>query len=152
MSNGEVRPQPRPSLSATISAASAGPISSAPRQSKRRSGDRLLVFGKMNQPASAPASPNGTLIQNADRQPSVSRSTPPSAGPSARPIACAAPWMPRARPRSAGAAAPTTMAMLFAASKLAPIASKTRKATRSGRVGATLHSAEPSTKRRKPPV
>ena len=83
-------------------AVSAGAIRSAPRQSKRPPSGRCLVCG-MHEPAEdRPSRPNGTLIQNAQCQPSVSSTRPPTAGPTPSPIACAADCRPSARPRCFG--------------------------------------------------
>ncbi len=135
-----------------MSAVSAGAIRIAPFQSKRASSGKSLVGGSTNQPNTVPASPTGTLIQNTQRQSSTSSRRPPIAGPALNPTACAAAWMPSARPRCAGPAAATTIATLFDDSSAAPIAWRTRNAMSTGRFGARPHSAEPSTNSRKPPV
>jgi hypothetical protein len=135
-----------------ISAVSAGAIRNAPFQSKRLSAGKSLVGGSTNHPSTVPARPTGTLIQNTHRQSSASSTRPPIAGPALNPTACAADWMPSARPRCATPAAATTMATLLADSSAAPIACTTRKAMSTGRFGARPQSAEPSTKMRKPPV
>jgi hypothetical protein len=90
------------------------------------------------------AATTGTLIQNTDRQPTVSTSTPPSSGPSAidRPIT--PPHTPMAFARSARSV--KTFVMIDMATGLSidpPTAWTARKAISHPVLGAMLHSSEP---------
>ncbi len=70
----------RPPGTATA-AVSAGAIRTAPFQSKLPSAGRSLVGASTNQPRTVPARPTGKLIQNTQRQSSMSSTRPPIAGP-----------------------------------------------------------------------
>src|SRR5262249_12335880 len=107
---GDAAPHAYPSLTTAMSAVSAGAIRTAPFQSKRLSAGSSLVGGSTNQPSKMPTRPTGTLIQNTQCQSSASSTRPPIAGPALNPTACAADWMPSARPRRAGPAAAITEA------------------------------------------
>jgi len=84
----------------------------------------------------------GTVTQKIQRQPSVPKSTPPSAGPMLKPTACAADMIPRACPRLAGPAAATRMTTLLAPSKAPLMPCRTRKPMRTGRLVARPHKAD----------
>jgi hypothetical protein len=82
------------------------------------------------------------VTQKIHRQPSVPKSTPPSAGPMLKPTAWAADMIPKACPRRAGPAAATRITTLLAPSKAPLMPCSTRKPMRAGRLGARPHNAE----------
>ena len=85
------------------------------------------------------------LIQKIERQPTDSTSAPPTTGPSARLMPTVAPHTPIACARSR--ASVNTLRMIDIATGLSiepPTACTMRKAISAPRLGATLHSSEPS--------
>ncbi len=91
------------------------------------------------------------LIQKMERQPAEVTSTPPSTGPSARLTPTTPPQMPMALARSAGSW--NVLTMIDIATGLSidpPTACSPRNAINQPRLGATLHSREPSVNRTSP--
>ena len=94
--------------------------------------------------------PTGTLIQYTARQPAVSVSSPPSVGPSPRPMAWAAACtLSASRIRRRGTLV-VTRATLLAWSIAAPTACTRRQATSAPRPGASAQAADPAVKTTKP--
>jgi hypothetical protein len=97
------------------------------------------------------ARPTGKLIQKIVRQLPESTSAPPITGPSAMLMPMTPPQMPMARARSRGSG--KVFAMIDIATGLSmdpPTACNIRKTTSQPRLGATLHSSEPSVNRTNP--
>ena len=91
------------------------------------------------------ATPIGTLIQKIERQPIVSVSRPPSTGPTPRLMPTTPPHTPIARARSFGSV--KTLVMIDIATGLSiepPTACTARNAISQPRLGATLHSNDPT--------
>jgi hypothetical protein len=91
------------------------------------------------------------LIQKIEGQPTDSTSAPPTTGPSARLMPTVAPHMPIACARSR--ASVKTLRMIDIATGLSiepPIACSMRKTTSQPRLGATLHSSDPSVNSTRP--
>lgn len=83
-------------------------------------------------------------MPNTQRQPTVCTTTPPTVGPIARPIACAAAWTPNAvRSRPVGADVATN-ATLLACSIAAPAPWTARSPTSAASEGANAQPAEDS--------
>ena len=95
---GETQPSLLPKVTATMRPTTAGKNSPRPAQSKGTLPTRCRLRGMNRIPATIPMSPAGTLTKKTRRQPPAASSRPPTAGPSARPSAWAAPWMPMLRP------------------------------------------------------
>ena len=84
----EVTRQTCPSLIKAMKVARAGRSKTAPFQSNSLpSWARLAVGGMASQPITLATSPNGTLIQKAQRQPRVASRKPPITGPTLKPTA-----------------------------------------------------------------
>ena len=144
--------QPRPGLSIRtktkpkrLPAASACPTGSKPRIVAD------LLSGTNSAHAAMATAATGRLIQNTERQPNRSMSTPPTTGPSATEAPNTEPQMPIARALSAGPM--NTWAMIPSATGFiieAPTACNARAAISASMTGARLHSREPSMKIAKP--
>src|SRR6185312_16703408 len=78
-------PQPRdgPSISPNVSTPTPAVVSTAPVQSKRRSAGAREITGMNRTPNTTTVAASGTLSRNTERQPIVSVSRPPTAGPTA---------------------------------------------------------------------
>ena len=122
-------------FSAIKSATMAGLKKASPAQSNRIRGARSRERGSNSQPSTRPTTPTGALTKKIERQPAAPISRPPTLGPNARPTACAAPWIPIARPRLARGIAVAINATELAWSMAAPIACTMRHPTRTPRVG-----------------
>ena len=100
--SGEVQPASLPSEIPASSATTAGKNKASPHQSNWVRRARFRERGMKNQPSATPRRPIGTLTQKIHRQPPAATNRPPTVGPSAKPSACAAPWIPIPRPRLSG--------------------------------------------------
>ena len=125
--NGEVHPAVFPNETADRMATTAGKNMDSPFQSNGTRSCRWRLRGMSSRPAMTPSTPKGTLTMKIRRQPPAARSSPPTDGPRASPIAWAAPWIPIALPSDARGTAMTMMATLLACSMAAPTACRTRK-------------------------
>ncbi len=104
----------------------------------RDSGTKRIV-------SASAAMPTGMLIQKTERHPTDCTSAPPTTGPSARLKPTAAPHIPIACARSRGSV--KTLRMIDIATGLSiepPTACNIRKTISHPRVGAALHSSDPS--------
>ena len=124
-------------MPAAARASSITPSGSLPRRAAR-----WRVRGSRNHPAATAITPTGTLTKKIHRQPAEATSSPPATGPSARPSACAAAWIPSAARRRPAGALVATSATLLACSIAAPAACTTRSPTSTGSDGASPHAAD----------
>ena len=95
--------------------------------------------------------PTGTLTRNTERHPTESTSAPPTTGPRAIESPNMAPHTPIAWARSRGSS--NTLRMIDMATGFIiepPTACMVRKAMRSPRLGASVHSSEPREKTASP--
>ena len=148
--NGAATPELAARFSASRNATTAGAKNPRPSQSNRIRGARSRDRGSSNHAKTKPITPTGPFRKKIDRQPATPISKPPTVGPSARPTACAAPWMPMARPRLALGIAVAISATEFACSIAAPSACTTRKPMRTPRVGENPQPIDASVKTAKP--
>ena len=95
---GEAQPSRSPDDTAPMRTAMAGTKMARPAQSKRARSARWRLRGMNNHAATIPRRPTGTFTRKISRHPPVASSSPPAAGPRAKPSAWAAPWTPMARP------------------------------------------------------
>ena len=124
-----------------MTAVTAGTNSASPTQSMPRRGARERLRGRKIHAVASPSTEAGRFTKNSSRQLPTSSSSPPTAGPNARPMACAAPCTPTARPSRARGTATAIRATLLACSIAAPTACSTRNRSRTIRFAA---SAQPS--------
>ena len=130
-----VRPRVRQPAASTASAPprqSSGPVSSP------------LLSGTWARARTTTATDSGRLSQKAARQPSVSISMPPSAGPMAVVIADAPAHVPMARPRRSGGKAAERIARLCGTRSAAPKPWTARAAISQPTVGARAQASEAS--------
>ncbi len=148
--SGEVQPLAGPSMIAAVPQPSSTTISSCPTGSSRRGrGER--DSGTKRAVSRIAASATGTLIRKIDGQPAPSTRKPPSSGPSAIEMPTTPPQTPIARARSLGSV--KVLVMIDIATGLSiepPTACSARNATSHSRLGARLHSSEPSAKHTSP--
>ena len=148
--NGEPHPSSAPNEMPDNRATTAGKKIASPNQSKRTRAIRFRLRGTSRTAAVAPNRPKGTLTKKMRRHPPAARSSPPTDGPSARPRAWAAPWIPIARPSNRCGMTSTMMARLFACSIAAPTACNARNPHSAPKLGASPHSTEAKVKTTKP--
>ena len=148
--SGEVHPSVAPKEMAVSRATTVGKKRARPWTSKASFCWRFWLRGTKARAAAAPNTPSGTLTKKISRHPPAASRRPPTDGPSARPMAWAAPWNPMARPRERAGTTRQMMARLLAWSIAAPRAWRARKPHSAGRSGAKPHRAEARMKMTKP--
>ena len=99
-----------------------------------------------------PTTPIGRFTRKIERQPNAPTSSPPTVGPTVRPVATTAPLIPKARPRSSLGKTALVIARPFAWSIAAPTAWATRERISCSGEAASPQRSEPSVKTPKPMV
>ena len=148
MITGEVQPRPGPSMIPYTSVASVTMTSSWPTGSNRRARG-AFDSGTKSAVRTIAAMPTGMLTQKMLRQPTVLTSTPPTTGPSAMLRPTTPPQIPIALARSRRSV--NVFVMIDIATGLSidpPTACTIRNATSAPRLGARLHSSEPTREQR----
>ena len=146
MISGERQPCPGPSMIPKISEARVTITSTWPTGSTRR-GCGALDSGTNSAVSTIAATPTGMFTQKIPRQPTDAISRPPTTGPRARLTPTAPPQTPIARARSARSVNVFTMIDIATGLSIdPPTACSIRNATSQPRLGARLHSSEPTVK------